>query len=145
MTSLPRLEEQHDRQIVSALAQYEVVLEPDQDTPEWWAGAPSVARATDGTFYLAVRMREGNSPRGRRGYEIRLLKSADGHRFQPIHRLHRDQVGVPVFERPALVRDPGTGKFKLYACSGLERGWAILKYFEAARPNNTNELRLATF
>ena len=89
--------------IRSAMSRYEVVLEPDQDTPEWWAGAPSVLRAEDGTFYLAARMREGRSPRGKRGYEIRILRSPDGKRFETVNRIRREEAGVPGFERPALV------------------------------------------
>jgi len=120
--------------IVAALSRYEVILEPDENTPEWWAGAPSVARAEDGTFYLAARMREGNSPRGKRGYENRILRSADGRHFAPINRIRREEVGVPGFERPSLVRDPKTGKFRLYTCAGLERGWGILKFDDAEDP-----------
>lgn len=121
-------------QIVQALSQYHVVLEPDENTPEWWAGAPTVLRAADGSFYLAARMREGNSPRGKRGYELRILKSADGYRFEPVHRLRREDVGVPGFERPALVRVPETGQYRLYACAGLERGWAILRFDDVDDP-----------
>jgi len=120
--------------IVEALSRYDVVLEPDEDTPEWWAGAPSVVLTDDGTFYMAARMREGTSPRGRRGYEIRILKSSDGHHFEPINHLLREDAGVSGFERPALIVDPQTGRFKLYGCSGLERGWAILKFDDVADP-----------
>jgi len=119
--------------IASAMSRYEVVLEPDQDTPEWWAGAPSVL-LVDGTFYLAARMREGESPRGKRGYEVRLLRSADGRRFEPINHIRREQAGVPGFERPALVRDPHTGKYRLYGCAGLERGWGIIRFEDADDP-----------
>ncbi|MDQ1256128.1 MAG: hypothetical protein QG656_724 [Candidatus Hydrogenedentes bacterium] len=121
--------------LAACAADYEVILEPDENTPDWWAGAPSVWRDADGTFYLAARMREGNSPRGRRGYEIRILRSADGRRFETVHRIARDAAGVPGFERPALVRDPVTGKYRLYGCAGLEdRGWAILKFDDADDP-----------
>lgn len=121
-------------EIVSAMARYEVILEPDENTPEWWAGAPSVVRSQEGTFYLAARMREGRSPRGRRGYEIRILKSADGCRFEPINHLLREDAGVPVFERPALVRDPHSARYKLYGCVGFDRGWAIVKFADADDP-----------
>ena len=47
--------------IVSAAADYDVVLEPDQNTPEWWAGAPSALLTAEGEFFLAARMREGES------------------------------------------------------------------------------------
>lgn len=121
-------------QLIEELKSYKVVLEPDQNIPEWWAGAPSVVRDDDGTFYLACRMREGNSPRGKRGYEIRILKSADGITFEPIHQLTREAVGITGFERPALLKDPKSGKFKLYGCTGQEKGWAILKFDDADHP-----------
>lgn len=120
--------------IPGAFAHYRVVLEPDNDTPEWWAGAPSVARGDDGTFYLAARMREGNSPRGKRGYEVRILAGADGVRFEPVHHILRDAAGVIGFERPALVRDPETGAFRLYGCCAFEDGWGIIKFEDVADP-----------
>ena len=136
--------------IASAMSRYQVILEPDEDIPEWWAGAPSVVRADDGTFYLAARMREGRSPRGKRGYEIRILRSDDGRHFEPINHIRREDAGVPVFERPSLLRDPKTGKFKLYGCSGLERGWAILRFDDvddpaACRANTVRPVLRATY
>ena len=121
--------------LLSRFDDYDVVLEPDEDTPEWWAGAPSVARADDGTFYLAARMREGNSPRGRRGYEVRLLRSRDGVAFEPVLSIPREQIPIQGFERPALVRDPQTGAFKLYLCGPWKGGpWCIMKLDDAADP-----------
>lgn len=117
-----------------AMETYEVILEPDENTPEWWAGAPSVMRTPDGAFYLAARMREGNSPRGVRGYEIRILRSDDGHRFETAHRITREAAGVPGFERPALVRDPKSGKYRLYACCLWKQGWAIIQFDDADSP-----------
>jgi len=120
--------------IVRALADYRVVLEPDENQPEWWAGAPSVCRSTDGHTYLAARMREGESPRGRRGYEVRLLASDDGLTFHPIHRITREAAHVPVFERPALLQDPHTGRYRLYGCADLD-GWCILRWDDADHPS----------
>ena len=120
--------------IVRAMADYAVVLEPDENTPEWWAGAPSVVRGPDGTFYLAARMREGNSPKGYRGYEIRILKSSDGVQFTPIAHINREDAGVPGFERSAIVVDPASGKFRLYGCAWLEQGWSVLRFDDADSP-----------
>ncbi len=122
--------------LVDALADYHIVLRPDQELPEWWAGAPSVALGPDGTFYLAVRMREGNSPRGRRGYEVRLLASRDGLHFEPFLHLTREAAGVPGFERPALVFDKATGLFRLYLCAGLDSGWTLLALDPVADPHD---------
>ena len=54
--------------------EYDVILGPDKEEPEWWAAAPSVVRDANGTFWLAYRMRTTDSPRALRGYEIRLLR-----------------------------------------------------------------------
>lgn len=121
--------------LLSRFDNYEVVVEPDEDTPEWWAGAPSVVRNADGTFLLACRMREGNSPRGRRGYEVRLLRSNDGIAFEAVHSIRREEVPVPGFERPALLRDAATGRLKLYLCGPWKEGpWCIMKLDDAADP-----------
>ncbi|HOJ34519.1 MAG TPA: hypothetical protein PKY35_12560 [Candidatus Hydrogenedentes bacterium] len=120
--------------LLENLARYDVVLEPDENTPEWWAGAPSVVAAPDGTFWLAARMREGRSPRGRRGYEIRILQSNDGIHFELAHRIRREDAGVPGFERPALVYDAQKQGFRLYGCSPLEDGWAIIQFDDASSP-----------
>lgn len=123
-------------EVVAAMSRYHVVLEPDEDTPEWWAGAPSVVDSGEGMFYLAARMREGNSPLGKRGYEVRILESADGRGFECINHITREAAGVSGFERPAIVRDPRTGLYKLYGCAGFERGWSILKFDDAAHPRD---------
>lgn len=120
--------------IVDRFDEYDVILRPDESEPEWWAGAPSVARGADGTFWLAARMRTAESPRGLRGYEIRILKSDDGVNFEKAHSIHRDDVPIPGFERPALLFHEG--RFKLYACGPWQGGpWGIIKFDDAASPD----------
>ncbi|MBN2132294.1 MAG: hypothetical protein JW741_22525 [Sedimentisphaerales bacterium] len=114
---------------------YRVILEPDKDEAEWWAGAPSVVRDPNGTFWLACRMRTADSPRGLRGYEIRILRSRDGTHFDKAHRIRREDVPIPGFERPALLIDPATARFKLYACGPWKSGpWSIIKFDDADDP-----------
>ena len=120
--------------LVERFKEYTVILRPDRDEPEWWAGAPSVLRTEGGTFFLAARMREGILPRGRRGYEVRILEGEDGASFRPICSIKREEVGIPGFERPSLVWDPKTGRFKLYLCGPLEHGWGILKLEDVDHP-----------
>lgn len=109
--------------------EYDVILEPDKNTPEWWAGAPSVVRDDKGVFWLACRMRTADAPRGLRGYEIRILKSEDGIHFNKIHSIHRKDIPIPGFERPALLIDSKTKKFKLYICGPWQKGpWCIIKF-----------------
>jgi hypothetical protein len=115
---------------------YTVILEPDKNEPEWWAGAPSVVRGADGVFWLACRMRTGEGQRGLRGYEIRILRSDDGMHFTAVHHIRREDVPIPGFERPAILRDPATGKFKLYACGPWKDGpWSIVKFDDADSPD----------
>ena len=121
--------------IAKKFTDYEVVAVPDKDQAEWWAGAPSVARSDDGTFWMAARMRTADAPLGRRGYEVRIFKSPDGVHFEKAHSIRRQDVPIPGFERPALLRDPKTGKFKLYGCGRLEGPWCIFKFDDVDRPD----------
>ncbi len=115
--------------------EYEVILEPDTIAPEWWAGAPSIVRDDRGTYWLAARMRTAESPRGLRGYELRILKSRDGIDFKPVLRINRDDIPIPGFERPALLVDPTTKKFKLYGCGPFNEGpWGIFKFDDVSSP-----------
>ena len=115
--------------------EYKVILEPDKDAPEYWAGAPSVVRDENGIFWLACRMRSPEHPRGLRGYEMRILRSEDGIYFKKVHSIHREDVPIPGFERPALLIDPKTKKFKLYSCGPWQKGpWCIFKFDDADDP-----------
>lgn len=121
--------------IPGKFSDYKVILEPDKNEPEWWAGAPSVARDKQGVFWMAVRMRTADAPYGLRGYEIRILRSEDGLTFKPVHRIKREEVPIPGFERPALLIDPRTGLFKLYACGPWQKGpWTIVKFDDVKDP-----------
>jgi hypothetical protein len=116
--------------------EYTVILEPEKDAPEYWAGAPSVVRDDQGIFWMACRMRSPEHPRGLRGYEIRILRSEDGIQFESYHSIYRPEVPIPGFERPALLIDPQTKQFKLYICGPWQDGpWCILKF------DDTDDLR----
>lgn len=119
------------------LREYDVVLEPERNECDWWAGAPSVAMGSDGTVWLACRMREAESPRGERGYAVWLLRSKDAYDFEHVHSIHRDELGTVSVERPALVNDPLTGRFKLYLCrAGKPQpgGWRVDKLDDVDDP-----------
>jgi len=112
-----------------------VAARPDRDAPEWWAGAPSVVRDDEGAFWMAARMRTADAPLGLRGYEIRIYRSDDGLSFEPVHGIRREDVPVPGFERPALLRDPRSGLFMLYGCSPIDRVWQMVRFGDADRPD----------
>lgn len=122
--------------LVEQFTKYDVIVTPDKDAPQWWAGAPSVLRDRDGIFWMACRMRTADAPRGLRGYEIRILRSDDGIHFSKVHRILREEVPIPGFERPTLLQDAKTGKYKLYACGPWKGGeWSIIKFDDADRPD----------
>ena len=121
--------------ITQKFQDYVVILRPDEDKPEWWAGAPSVEVGEDGAVWLACRMRTAESTRGQRGYEIRILRSDDGVHFEKALSIRREDVPIPGFERPSLLRDPKTDQFKLYACGPWKEGpWGIIKFDDAMSP-----------
>ena len=123
------------KKIAQNFTTYDVILEPDKNEPEWWAGAPSVVRDERGIFWLACRMRTADSPRGLRGYEIRILRSGDGIHFEKVHSIPREKVPIPGFERPALLIDPWSKKYKLYGCGPWQGGpWCIFKFDDADDP-----------
>ncbi len=118
---------------------YETVLKPDKDAADWWAGAPSVIRDREGVFWMAARMRTADGARGLRGYEVRILRGTDGVDFQPVKSIRREDVPIPGFERPALLQDPATGKYKLYLCGPWKEGpWSIIKLDDADTPEEFN-------
>jgi len=123
------------KSITSRFAEYATVLKPEKNAAEYWAGAPSVVLDDDGIFWMAARMRSPEHPRGLRGYEIRILRSEDGINFEKVHEIRRAQVPIPGFERPALLIDPETRKFKLYACGPWQEGpWSIIKFDDVYDP-----------
>lgn len=115
---------------------FDVILKPDSDQPGWWAGAPSVVHDKQRGFWLACRMRTGEGERGLRGYEIRILYSNDGLHFTKVHSIYRDAIPIPTFERPALLIDPHSKKFKLYGCGPWQGGpWCIIKFDDVDTPD----------
>lgn len=115
---------------------YDLILQPDVLEEGWWAGAPSLMRDSEGTFWMACRMRNTTDPRGLRGYEIRILKSPDGIHFEKALSIAREAVPIPGFERPALLRDTKTGNAKLYACGPWQGGpWSVIKFDDAPAPD----------
>ena len=122
------------KDIVEALSNYTTIVEPDKNETNWWAGAPSVVYDENTKeFWLAVRMRTGEGKRGSRGYEIRIMKSKNGVNFNVVRKIHRDEMSVSVFERPALILTKD-GKFSLYGCSSFLGQWAIWKLDEVDDP-----------
>ena len=121
------------KSIANKFKTYKVILKPVRDDAHHWAGAPSVVKDSNGTFWLAARMRSPEYPRGLRGYEIKILKSTDGVDFSVYHTIKRESIPIPGFERPAILIDPITKLFKFYFCGPWQNGpWCILKFKDVA-------------
>ncbi len=126
------------KDIVEALSDFNTIVEPEKNEANWWAGAPSIAFNKDShEFWLAVRMRTGDGARGSRGYEIRIYKGTDGLNFDLVKKIHRKDMDLQVFERPALVITPN-GKFRLYGCTSFLGQWVIWKLDDVDDPVEFN-------
>ncbi|MGO8873928.1 MAG: hypothetical protein ACLQPH_21490 [Acidimicrobiales bacterium] len=135
----------------------QVVVEPPDEGPGYWAGGPSAVLSDDGTFWLAYRLRR---PLGTgRGYANVVARSADGVTFETVVVLDRESFDCASLERPALVALPD-GSWRLYvscATPGTDHwrveGWwrSVVLWAEprwptrralAARPNHAAAVRV---
>jgi hypothetical protein len=108
-----------------------VVVEPPENRPGAWAGAPSAVHV-DGVTYLAYRLRR---PLGEgRGVANVIARSEDGERFETVAVVEKDAFGGESLERPALAVTPD-GCWRLYvsvATPGTKH-WRV-DLLEAATP-----------
>ena len=87
-----------------------VVVEPPENTPGSWAGAPCVL-AHDGLIYLAYRLRH---PVGEgRGFRNVIAVSEDGVHFDIVAAVDSSWYGAESLERPALAVTR-SGRWRLY-------------------------------
>lgn len=106
-----------------------VVLSAPESGREAWAGAPSAVVA-GGEIYLAYRMRAPE----RRGYAVRIARSADGVRFTTLLTISKEQMDCESLERPALVlADDGTWRLYLSCATWGTKHWRV-ELIEAATP-----------
>jgi hypothetical protein len=79
--------------------------------PGYWAGAPGVAQAEDGTFVIGYRVRNGHDGND----QTVVAVSADGERLQTVAVLDESYFGAMAVERPSVVRR-ADGGWRLYVC-----------------------------
>ncbi len=110
-----------------------VVVEPPGEGRGYWAGSPSVAVATDGTFWLAYRLRR---PIGvGRGYANVVARSGDGEHFETVAVLDREAFSCDSLERPALVaKDDGTWRLYVSCATPGSKHWRV-DALDAADPS----------
>ncbi len=96
-----------------------LVVPAPGEGPGYWAGGPSAVLATDGTFWLAYRLRR---PHGvGRGYANVIARSDDGVTFETVAVLEREEFDCDSLERPALIELP-------------DRSWRV--YVSCATPGS---------
>ncbi len=125
-----------DHPILPDLSKFKTIVPPPQPAPFNWTGAPSVLYDEQGTIWLTYRMRT----REKRGGLMHVARSADGTSFETACTLKAEEFKifeVTSIERASLVKDPWTGKFKLYVAVDKARGgWYILKLRDEENPSN---------
>ncbi len=83
----------------------QVVVEPLDDGPGWWAGAPHVCYdEQDKRFYLYYRLRRPRGHEFERGGEVRLAAGSDGVHFETIWRMLKTELSSDSIERGCLYR-----------------------------------------
>lgn len=111
---------------------YSVVAVPPGNTLHCWAGAPSAVYDPDSDkFYIIYRVRNPE----KRGFEARIAESSDGVDFKTIKVFTNTEFNCPSIERSAIIKDPKTGKFKLYP-SVDHAPWRILKLDDVDDPRD---------
>lgn len=101
----------------------EVVVPAPGAGEGFWAGGPSALLDSDGSIWLAYRLRRPVDQG--RGFANVVSHSTDGGAFETVATVTRDDFGCASLERPALVRRPDGG-WRLYvSCStpGSKHWW----------------------
>ena len=115
------------------LSKYQVIVDSESEGEGSWTGGCSCLKDKDGMIYLAYRVRNLK----KRGYKLCIVSSEDGIHFDMIKSMFKQDFGVvDSLERPCLLQDPKTGKYKLYLCLDKRGEWLIYKLEEADSPSS---------
>ena len=118
---------------VPNLKDYQVIASPEGEDEGFWAGGCSSLRDKEGKIWLAYRLRNPE----KRGHKVCIAVSTDGFRFQVLKNLSKDDFdGIISLERPSLLQDPFTGKYRLYLSAEKEGKWYIYKLEDTHSPEN---------
>ena len=113
----------------------ETVVEPEGKGYGYWAGGHSVIfDADEKKFYLYYRVRY---PLGKgRGAKCRIAESSDGVVFTDIWEATKEQLDAASIEVGSLIKDPNTGKWRLYISYQVPSGPWRVDLIEADHPRN---------
>jgi len=108
--------------VIPDFSKYSVIAEPLKGEEWYWVGAPSALYDINSDeFWLAYRVRSKEE----RGFKLVLAVSKNGVNFNSANFFYKSDVNLRSFERPSLVKDPSTGKFRLYLSGDVGKGWRI--------------------
>ncbi len=109
------------------------VLEPEGEGYGYWVGGHSVVFDPDEKkFYLYYRVRH---PLGKgRGGKCGIAESSDGVQFTRIWEATKEQFDAESIEVASLIRDPDTGRWRLYVSYQVQGGTWRVDLLEADSP-----------
>jgi len=117
--------------LIPDVSKYYRIASPPKPVEWYWVGAPSVILdENSGEYWLAYRVRN----REKRGYEVHLVKSSNGVTFKTVKIFRKEEAGLISLERPALLKDPWSGKFRIYLSGNTKDGWSIYRLDEVEDP-----------
>jgi hypothetical protein len=100
----------------------ETIAEPPGSGYGFWAGAPSALHDPDtGQFFVYYRVRQPLTQG--RGGECRVAASKDGRNFETIWTGRKEDFGANSIEKGCLMRDPASGKWRLYLSYEVGRAY----------------------
>ena len=108
---------------------------PEKEGYGYWVGGHKVVFDPDeGKFYVFCRVRE---PLGKgRGGKCFVAESSDGVSFKKIWEATKDQLDAQSIEVGSMIKDPATGKWRLYVSFQLHGGSWQVDLIEADHPRN---------
>lgn len=113
----------------------QTVFEPEGRGYGYWVGGHNVIFDPDEKkFYLYYRVRH---PLGKgRGGKCRIAESRDGVVFTNIWEATKEHFDADSIEAGSLIKDPGTGKWRLYISYQTHNGPWRVDLIEADHPKN---------
>lgn len=113
----------------------QTVFEPEGRGYGYWVGGHNVIFDPDEKkFYLYYRVRH---PLGKgRGGKCRIAESRDGVVFTNIWEATKEHFDADSIEAGSLIKDPGTGKWRLYISYQCHNGPWRVDLIEADHPKN---------
>lgn len=113
----------------------QTVFEPEGRGYGYWAGGHNVIFHPDEKkFYLYYRIRH---PLGKgRGAKCCIAESRDGVQFTNIWEAAKEQLDAESIEVGSLIKDPNTGKWRLYISYQCRSGPWRVDLIEADHPKN---------